>query len=63
MSVDFLDSNVFVYLFDEADPAKHAVARGLVHDALNSGCGVIRYPVFWLDGRVSPKPPKSCSVE
>ena len=28
-----------------------------------SGCGVIRYPVFWLDGRVFPKPPKSCSVE
>lgn len=45
MSVDFLDSNVFVYLFDEADPAKHAVARGLVHDALNSGCGVISFQV------------------
>ena len=44
---------------DVAELLGRAIA-GIHHP---SGCGVIRYPVFWLDGRVSPKPPKSCSVE
>ena len=45
MSVDFLDTNVFVYLFDEADAAKHAVARTLVADALSNGTGAISFQV------------------
>ena len=45
MSVDFLDTNVLVYLFDEADAAKHAVARRLVEEALTNGCGVISFQV------------------
>jgi len=45
MSVDFLDSNVFVYLFDEADAAKHAAARSLVADALSHGTGVVSFQV------------------
>lgn len=45
MSVDFLDSNVLVYLVDESDAAKHAVARGLVEDALINGSGVISFQV------------------
>ena len=32
-----------VYLFDEADAAKHAVARGLVEEALINGTGVISF--------------------
>jgi predicted nucleic acid-binding protein len=45
MSVDFIDTNVLVYLFDETDAAKHAVARGLVEDALNFGSGVVSFQV------------------
>lgn len=45
MSVDFLDTNVFVYLVDEADAAKHAVARGLVAGALSNGTGVVSFQV------------------
>lgn len=45
MSVDFLDTNVLVYLFDEADAAKHAVARRLVEDALTDGSGIISFEV------------------
>lgn len=45
MSVDFLDTNVLVYLFDETDAAKHAVARGLVADALSSDSGAISFQV------------------
>ena len=45
MSVDFFDTNVLVYLVDEADPAKHSTARSLVQDALNNGSGVISFQV------------------
>jgi predicted nucleic acid-binding protein len=45
MSVDFIDSNVFVYLVDEADPAKHAVSRRIVDEALSSASGVISFQV------------------
>ncbi len=45
MSVDFLDTNVFVYLFDEANAAKHAIARSLVAGALESGTGAISFQV------------------
>lgn len=45
MSADFFDSNVFVYLFDEANAAKHAVARGLVADALAQGTGIVSFQV------------------
>jgi predicted nucleic acid-binding protein len=36
MSADFIDSNVFVYLFDETNSVKRARARELVETAL--GC-------------------------
>lgn len=45
MSADFFDSNVFVYLFDETDATKHAVARGLVADALAQGTGIVSFQV------------------
>lgn len=45
MSAEFLDTNVLIYLFDEADAAKHAVARGLVAGALSGGSAVISFQV------------------
>lgn len=45
MSADFIDSNVFVYLFDEADAAKHGAARSLVADALAQGTGVVSFQI------------------
>lgn len=45
MSVDFLDSNVFVYLFDDTDLKKRARAETLVSSALADSSGVISYQV------------------
>jgi predicted nucleic acid-binding protein len=45
MSVDFIDSNVFVYLFDETDPRKRAIAERLIEDALMEANGCISYQV------------------
>ena len=45
MSADFIDSNVFVYLFDETDERKRGIAEGLVGDALRGGDGCISYQV------------------
>ncbi len=45
MSVDFLDSNVLVYLFDETDERKRTVASRLVHEGLASGDACISYQV------------------
>ncbi|MGE5115172.1 MAG: PIN domain-containing protein [Betaproteobacteria bacterium] len=42
---DFLDTNVFVYLVDEASPAKQAIARQLVRDAHAHHSGVISFQV------------------
>ena len=45
MSVDFIDSNVFVYLVDASDSTKHAVSRRIVDEALSSASGVISFQV------------------
>jgi len=45
MSVDFIDSNVFIYLFDETAPHKRTIAEELVHQALKDGSGVISHQV------------------
>lgn len=46
MSVeDFLDTNVFIYLFDETDLAKRRRAEFLVHRSLEDGSGCISYQV------------------
>ena len=46
MSVeDFIDTNVFVYLFDETDPDKRRRAEWLVRRCLESGTGCISYQV------------------
>lgn len=43
--VDFFDSNVFIYVVDPAFPAKQAVARKLVGDALAARSAVISHQV------------------
>lgn len=45
MSVDFLDSNVLVYLFDETNDEKRTRATALVEDGLKSGGAVISFQV------------------
>ena len=46
MSVeDFIDTNVFIYLFDETNPAKRRRAESLVHRSLEDGSGCISYQV------------------
>ena len=45
MSVDFIDSNVLLYLFDETAPAKRATAESLIHQALEAGSAVISHQV------------------
>ncbi len=41
----FLDSNVLVYSFDPAEPAKSLRAKALIREALASGKGVVSYQV------------------
>lgn len=45
MSGDFIDSNVFVYLFDETDVHKRHVAQSVIAGALDAGTGSISYQV------------------
>jgi len=45
MSADFLDTNVFIYLFDDVDERKRAVAERVVSDALARGRAVVTYQV------------------
>lgn len=37
----FIDTNVFIYQLDRADPRKHAVADGIVREALATGKGCV----------------------
>ncbi len=41
----FLDTNIFIYTFDNREPKKQARAQDLVSDALTRGRGVISYQV------------------
>ena len=45
MSAEFIDSNVFVYLFDETAPAKRQVAETLIQRALETRASCISYQV------------------
>ena len=43
MSVEnFIDTNIFVYLFDETDADKRQCAENLVRQSLENGTGCIR---------------------
>jgi predicted nucleic acid-binding protein len=41
----FLDTNIFVYAFDVAAPAKAKKAARLVRDAVDTGKGIVSYQV------------------
>ena len=45
MSGDFLDSNVFVYMFDETDERKRDAAEGIVTSALQNHNACISFQV------------------
>ncbi len=45
MSGDFLDTNIFVYLFDEADQRKHLISRAIVGRGLDDGSATISFQV------------------
>lgn len=46
MSADrFIDSNVFVYLFDQTNPKKRRIAENLVRETLERETGFISYQV------------------
>lgn len=45
MSVDFIDSNVFIYLFDETDDHKRGIAEHLIQQALETGTAAISFQV------------------
>lgn len=42
----FLDTNIFIYAGDEADPQKSRRSRKLIADVVNSGNGVSSYQVI-----------------
>jgi predicted nucleic acid-binding protein len=46
MSVDFVDSNIFIYLLDETNPRKRDTARQLVRTALEEGSACISHQVI-----------------
>ncbi len=45
MSGDFIDSNVFIYLFDETNPEKSDIAKDLIHQGILSGKSQISFQV------------------
>ncbi len=45
MSADFLDTNVFVYAFDQANERKRAVAHQLIASAAEEQTGIISFQV------------------
>lgn len=45
MIVDFIDTNVFIYLFDETAPEKQETAQSLIQKALNDGSACISHQV------------------
>jgi predicted nucleic acid-binding protein len=46
MSVDFVDSNIFIYLLDETNPRKRDTARQVVRTALAEGSACISHQVI-----------------
>lgn len=45
MSGEFIDTNVFVYLFDETDDRKRGIAEGIVESALRTSGASISFQV------------------
>jgi predicted nucleic acid-binding protein len=42
----FLDTNIFVYSFDQSQPEKMEKARAIIDDALQKSSGIISYQVI-----------------
>jgi predicted nucleic acid-binding protein len=64
MSVDFLDSNVFIYLFDPVDEHKRGIARDLIQAAIETDRGCISFQVVQETLRVlTGKLPKPLAPE
>lgn len=64
MSVDFLDSNVFIYLFDPVHIKKRDIATGLVRGALQNNSACISFQVVQETLRVvTEKLPQAASAE
>lgn len=63
----FLDTNIFVYLFDPPPSRKSEIARQLISDALSMGNGVISYQVvqefFNTAYRKFPEPMRTDQAE
>ena len=53
MSGDFLDSNVFVYLFDETNERKRDTAERILESALQTGSASISFQVAQRDSERS----------
>ena len=45
MNADFLDSNVILYLFDDVDDRKRAIARDIVDRSIRDRSGIISFQV------------------
>lgn len=45
MSVSFIDTNLFIYLFDETAPEKRSRSQELIQSAIETKNGVISYQV------------------
>ncbi|MEX2517255.1 MAG: PIN domain-containing protein [Gammaproteobacteria bacterium] len=45
MSVDFIDSNIFVYLFDEKHAKKRQIAESIISDSIQTRRGCISFQV------------------
>ena len=45
MRADFIDSNVFIYLFDQTDPRRRELAREIVNRSIADGTGIISFQV------------------
>ncbi len=45
MSADFIDSNIFIYLFDETSPKKRAVAENIIYKAIEKKESIISFQV------------------
>ena len=46
MSASFLDSNIILYLFEDKELSKYAVAKDMVEDALANGSAIISFQVI-----------------
>ncbi|MCA1718855.1 MAG: PIN domain-containing protein [Actinobacteria bacterium] len=59
----FFDTNVLVYAFDEGEPEKRRVARGLIEEHLIEGNGMLSVQVLREFYSVARRPPRPLPVD